>query len=86
MLPDCLLFGTLGCHLCEQAEEQLMPFVGLGLQVELVDIAEREEWVEVYGLRIPVLRRVDTAAELGWPFDGQSVAEFLGLSPGPAGG
>ena len=84
MLPDCQLFGTLGCHLCELAEEQLMPFVGRGLQVELVDIAEREDWVAVYGLRIPVLRRLDSAAELGWPFDAQRVAEFLGLAPGPA--
>lgn len=80
MLPDCQLFGTLGCHLCELAEEQLMPFVGLGLQVELVDIAEREEWVEAYGLRIPLLRRLDSAAELGWPFDRARLATFLGLA------
>lgn len=78
-LPDCQLFGTLGCHLCEQAEEVLMPFVGLGLQIELVDIAEREEWVAAYGLRIPLLRRLDSAAELGWPFDAQGIALFLGL-------
>lgn len=80
-LPDCQLFGTLGCHLCEQAEEVLMPFVGLGLQVELVDIAEREEWVAAYGLRIPLLRRVDSAAELGWPFAPADIAQFLGLVP-----
>ncbi len=80
MLPACQLFGTLGCHLCELAEEVLMPFVGLGLEVELVDIAEREEWVEAYGVRIPVLRRLDSGAELGWPFDGQRVAAFLGLA------
>lgn len=80
MLPDCQLFGTLGCHLCEQAEEVLMPFVGLGLQIELVDIAEREEWVAAYGLRIPLLRRVDSAAELGWPFDQAQVVAFLGLA------
>jgi len=79
MLPDCQLFGTLGCHLCEQAEERLLPFVPRGLRVELVDIAEREEWVERYGLRIPVLRRLDTAAELNWPFDERGVAVFLGL-------
>lgn len=80
MLPACQLFGTLGCHLCELAEEVLMPFVGLGLEVELVDIAEREEWVEAYGVRIPVLRRLDSGAELGWPFDAPQVAAFLGLA------
>ncbi|BAN47818.1 glutaredoxin family protein [Metapseudomonas resinovorans] len=77
MLPECQLFGTLGCHLCEVAEGVLMPFVERGLLVELVDIAESEEWVEVYGLRIPVLRRCDTGGELGWPFDASAVAAFL---------
>ncbi|MDQ3200574.1 MAG: glutaredoxin family protein [Pseudomonadota bacterium] len=77
MPPECQLFGTLGCHLCEVAEEMLMEFVEHGLLVELVDISEREGWVEDYGLRIPVLRRVDTGAELDWPFDGDEVVAFL---------
>ncbi|MCY1268070.1 hypothetical protein D9M68_207660 [compost metagenome] len=77
MIPECQLFGTLGCHLCEVAEALLMPFVEHGLLVELVDIAEREEWVERYGLLIPVLRRCDTGAELNWPFDAEQVADFL---------
>ena len=77
MLPECQLYGTLGCHLCEVAEALLMPFVEHGLLVELVDIAEREDWVELYGLRIPVLRRSDTGAELGWPFDADQVVAFL---------
>ena len=42
MLPECQLFGTLGCHLCEVAEALLMPFVEHGLLVELIDIAEYE--------------------------------------------
>lgn len=86
MLPDCQLFGTLGCHLCEEAETQLMPFVRAGLQVELVDIAENEAWVEAYALRIPVLKRLDSAAELGWPFDASRIAVFLGLGGAPATG
>lgn len=77
MLPECQLFGTLGCHLCEMAEALLMPFVEHGLLVELVDIAEDERWVEVYGLRIPVLRRLDNNAELDWPFDVEQVVAFL---------
>ena len=77
MPPECQLFGTLGCHLCEVADALLMPFVEHGLLVELVDIAEREDWVEQYGLRIPVLRRNDTGAELNWPFDAEQVVTFL---------
>lgn len=71
MPPECQLFGTLGCHLCEVAEAVLMPLV------ELVDIAEREADYETYGLRIPVLRRADTGAELDWPFDTDQVVLFL---------
>jgi hypothetical protein len=77
MLPECQLFGTLGCHLCEVAEALLMPFVEQGLLVELVDIAEDERWVDDYGLRIPVLRRCDNGAELDWPFAADQIVAFL---------
>jgi hypothetical protein len=77
MPPECQLFGTLGCHLCEVAEAMLMEFVEHGLLVELVDIAENEDWVEDYGLRIPVLKRIDSGAELDWPFNADEVVAFL---------
>ncbi|ROM51036.1 glutaredoxin family protein [Pseudomonas rhodesiae] len=77
MLPECQLFGSLGCHLCEIAEAVMMPLVEHGLQVELVDITDPEDLTEVYGLRIPVLRRADTGAELDWPFDTDQVVAFL---------
>ncbi|MBD8150358.1 glutaredoxin family protein [Pseudomonas fluorescens] len=77
MLPECQLFGTLGCHLCEIAEAEIMPLVEHGLLVELVDITDPVDVTEVYGLRIPVLRRVDTGAELDWPFDTEQVVAFL---------
>ncbi len=77
MLPECQLFGTLGCHLCEIAEAEIMPLVDHGLLVELVDIAGPEDLTEAYGLRIPVLRRLDTGAELDWPFDTDQVVTFL---------
>ncbi|MDO9347261.1 glutaredoxin family protein [Pseudomonas pergaminensis] len=77
MHPECQLFGTLGCHLCEIAEAEIMPLVEHGLLVELVDITDPDDLTEAYGLRIPVLRRVDTGAELDWPFDTQQVVAFL---------
>ncbi|AZF04525.1 MULTISPECIES: glutaredoxin family protein [unclassified Pseudomonas] len=77
MLPECQLFGTLGCHLCEIAEAEIMPLVEHGLLVELVDITDPDDLTEAYGLRIPVLRRVDTGAELDWPFDTEQVVAFL---------
>ncbi len=77
MLPECQLFGTLGCHLCEIAEVEIMPLVEHGLLVELVDITDPDDLTEAYGLRIPVLRRVDTGAELDWPFDTEQIVAFL---------
>jgi hypothetical protein len=77
MIPECQLFGTLGCHLCEVAEAELLPFVEHGLLVELLDIVESESWLDRYALRIPVLRRSDTGAELDWPFEAEQVASFL---------
>ena len=77
MPPECQLFGTLGCHLCELAEAEIMPLVACGLLVELVHIADSQALFDVYGLSIPVLRRVDTGAELGWPFETEQVVAFL---------
>ncbi|MFW0755949.1 glutaredoxin family protein [Pseudomonas sp. H11T01] len=77
MPSECQLFGTLGCHLCELAEAEVMPLVEHGLVVELVDIAEDEAFFDSYSLRIPVLRRIDTGAELDWPFDSEQVVAFL---------
>lgn len=77
MPPECRLFSTAGCHLCEVAEAELMPLVEHGLMVELVDIAESEALNAAYSLRIPVLRRTDTGAELDWPFDTGQVVMFL---------
>lgn len=77
MSVHCELFGTLGCHLCEDAEQVLQPFVEQGLLVELLDIIDSPQWLERYALTIPVLRRVDTGQELKWPFDEQDVLKLL---------
>jgi glutaredoxin len=61
-----LLYGTLSCHLCEQAEAVLH---AAGVTAEYTDIAEDEALLEKYGMRIPVVRRVDNGTELNWPFD-----------------
>lgn len=70
-----VLYGTSCCHLCEQAGAILRD---AGIDAEHIDIAEDDELLEKYGTRIPVLRRADSGAELGWPFDAAAVAEFLG--------
>ncbi|NLJ13368.1 glutaredoxin family protein [Denitrificimonas caeni] len=77
MQAHCQLFGTLGCHLCDEAEQVLQPFVAQGLIVELLDIIDSADWLERYALTIPVLRRVDNGQELNWPFDEQDVLQLF---------
>jgi hypothetical protein len=74
-----LLFGTFGCHLCEQAEliiNDCLPNI-VELTIEIIDIAEQEQWQEQYALRIPVLHHPETKKELGWPFDQTHVKDFI---------
>lgn len=70
-----ILFGTSGCHLCEQAEVIVNACVPGG--VDTVDIAEQEQWQERYAVRIPVLYDTKTKKELGWPFDRADVMVFI---------
>ena len=71
------LFTTLGCHLCEEAHEQLRSLMGSGmdLSIELVEIAESEELMDRYGITIPVIRANDS--EIGWPFSSDELQAFL---------
>lgn len=72
---DLILLGTLGCHLCEEAELILSSFEQIN--IENIDIAEQEQWQEKYAIRIPVLYHAETKNELGWPFDQQQVQVFV---------
>ena len=79
------LMTTLGCHLCEDANAMLQLYINEGkpgqnlssLEVELVEISEKESLIEQYGVRIPVLLKPLTGQELAWPFDMQELVEFL---------
>ena len=73
-----VLFQTLGCHLCEEALGVINASRSLdGAALESIDIADDEALLERYGTRIPVLLRVDSGAELDWPFTSEEVARFL---------
>lgn len=75
-----ILYGTLGCHLCELAEVQLseaMMHLPQFVDIECIDIADSDEMIEQYGVRIPVLRRTRDQAELDWPFADTALLDFL---------
>lgn len=71
-------YTTLGCHLCELAEDITEPVATkLGVRVEKVEIADSDALIERYGVRIPVIRAHGTTLELGWPFDASGVEALL---------
>lgn len=72
--PTVLLYMTCGCHLCEQAETWLQ---SAGARVETVEIADDDELLERYGVRIPVVRWQETGEELDWPFDAMAIQRWL---------
>jgi len=75
-MQKLILYTTEGCHLCDQAA-QLLQQAEAALELELVDIASSEALVECYGIRIPVIKKTATEAELGWPFDAAMLHQFL---------
>lgn len=78
------LFGTTACHLCDLCESLIEPIKGNDVVVTKVDIADTPALLERYQLRIPVLRREDTGAELNWPFDLGQLLDWLADSTNEA--
>ncbi|MDO8271284.1 MAG: glutaredoxin family protein [Gammaproteobacteria bacterium] len=89
-MTELLLYGTSGCHLCEQAEELLEPVLahineqlvnaGMGeaaVILRALEITDDPELMQRYSLRIPVIRLAESEVELGWPFDELQAWEFL---------
>lgn len=77
VMNQFVLYGTLGCHLCDEAEAFLIPLLSAECSIEYIDISESDQLVEKYGVLIPVLRRLRDNAELRWPFDTAQACVFL---------
>ena len=76
-MTTLVLYSTLGCHLCEQALEMVTPSLASHYQIKQVDIVDSEELMARYAVRIPVIVRQDSLAEIDWPFDQQEFLAFL---------
>lgn len=74
-MKQLLMYSTLGCHLC--AEAQGVVVAVLGQPVPEVDIADDEQLLERYGVRIPVLVVAAGGQELAWPFDAPMLRAWL---------
>ena len=73
-MADWILYGTEGCHLCEEAEALLQQ---AGLVFDAHDIIDDESTQQRYGLRIPVLKHTGSERELDWPFDNARLHDFI---------
>lgn len=77
------LYTSLGCHLCEMAEQLLQEVMQEDFaKVMLVEISDSDDLLASYGLRIPVLAansRSGEWCELGWPFGGRELEDFFRL-------
>jgi len=80
-MRELQLYGTLGCHLCEIAEQLLSQVVDFSrVRIELIDIAEGEQSARLmdrYAVRIPVLADPQSGEELAWPFTAEELGRFL---------
>jgi len=74
-VSQLVMYSTLGCHLCEQAQRVVV--AALGHTVAERDIVDDPQWLTRYEVRIPVLQRLDNGAELDWPFDAEGVRALL---------
>ena len=75
---DFYLYHTSACHLCEEAEKIINTVVQqLDLSYMRVDIADDDDLLYAYGIRIPVLYRLKSQTELGWPFDIEQARQFM---------
>jgi len=72
------LYSTTNCHLCEEAESLLS---SLNNQYNFIntniEIAEDITLLVRYGLKIPVLKRVDNNQEICWPFTIDEIEKLL---------
>lgn len=73
-VPDYLLFGTEGCHLCEEASALVAE---AGIVFQMTEILDNQLWLEKYSLSIPVLRHIESGNELAWPFESEQLQAFL---------
>lgn len=75
MQQQLILYGTLGCHLCEDAERVLQ---SLGLTYETMDIMDDNCLLEKFATSIPVLHAINSGETyLYWPFDESQVSALL---------
>ena len=71
------LYGTEGCHLCDDAEILIRDSISEDIDLVLVDIIDDDDLYEKYQFSIPVLENVSSGAILNWPFTADDVLKLI---------
>ena len=75
---NIILYSTLGCHLCELAKDALWPLTArYAIELTEIDIADSDDLVERYGIKIPVMVFEKSNSELNWPFTTDQIEAHL---------
>lgn len=74
MSKHLILYSTTACHLCEEAELLLNH---AKLEWQTIEIADSDELLDRYSLKIPVLYDSVTKRELCWPFSSNDISAFI---------
>lgn len=72
-----VLYTGPHCELCDHAMEVYRELSPVNTSLESLNIREDTELYHLYAVRIPVIKRMDTQAELCWPFDVKMLEQFL---------
>jgi len=76
LIPELILYGTSGCHLCDEALAIVLPIAqASGITLHQIDIADDDALETRYRLHIPVITHNNM--ELDWPFNAAQVIAFL---------
>ena len=77
-MTQLVLYTTSHCHLCEQAEAMLIALKSqYAINWQAQEISDNDDLTEKYGIRIPVVARMDNQAELSWPFTENDIVMFI---------
>lgn len=72
------LYSTSQCHLCENAESLLMTLSEQhDINWQVIEISDNESLLELYEVKIPVIKRMDNNCEIHWPFSKEELAMFF---------
>ncbi len=78
MVRTFILYGSEGCHLCEDAEALLVACLNPEKhQVDLIDIAYDDRLMARFATQIPVLED-EQGDVLNWPFSAEQLRAFVG--------